>query len=194
MEQKDKEKEANHWSRDHGVFPDVILNRDVYVDGELWGAEGEVLDKDRVAFAYSREGRRILGLELPNPVPLEPPLGYFDAVPIHIQIREMIQGELSRRAAEAGEETFEEADDFDVDDDQDPMSPWELEYEPTRPWKTALEVQVEEYRAAEAAKRADKAREELEKAAATAPAPPTPPDPEPPAKPAKGKGKSEESE
>lgn len=42
-------------------------------------------------------------------------------------LRRMIREELSRAAAEQGIESFEEADDFDVGEDYDPQSPWELQ-------------------------------------------------------------------
>lgn len=38
---------------------------------------------------------------------------------------------MSQIAEQNGYETIDEADDFDVGDDIDPTSPWELEYEPT---------------------------------------------------------------
>lgn len=61
------------------------------------------------------------------------------AIPVHLkrpetlaeQIRRMVRSEaLSSAAARAGAETFEEAEDFDVDDDFDPSSPWEIDFDP----------------------------------------------------------------
>lgn len=58
---------------------------------------------------------------------MAPPVGYKPAPSLADQIREMVRSErLAREAAEAGYETFEEADDFDVGDDFDPSSPWEI--------------------------------------------------------------------
>lgn len=42
------------------------------------------------------------------------------------QIRRVIREEASRRASDAGFESFEEADDFEIEDDYDPRSPHEL--------------------------------------------------------------------
>lgn len=71
------------------------------------------------------------GHELHDPVPIEPPLGYKRAPSLSEQIRTMVRGEALRRAAEdAGAETFEEADDFDVGDDYDPRSPYEEIFDP----------------------------------------------------------------
>lgn len=63
--------------------------------------------------------------------PVAPPVGYQRTVPLHLQIREMVRSEALRMAAEAaGAETFEEADDFDVDDDFDPTTPYENDFDP----------------------------------------------------------------
>jgi len=58
------------------------------------------------------------------PVRLTRPLSEYD------RFRNIIRTELSQQAASQGLETFEEADDFDVQDDFDPKSPWELEFDP----------------------------------------------------------------
>lgn len=74
------------------------------------------------------------GHELHDPVPLEPPLGYKRTPSLSEQIRTMVRGEALKRAAlEAGAETFEEADDFDVGDDHDPRSPYEEIFDPPVP-------------------------------------------------------------
>lgn len=62
------------------------------------------------------------GAEVPDPTPLEPPLGWFKQPSMVDHIRNMIRGENLRRAAEeAGLETMDEADDFDVEDDPFPV-------------------------------------------------------------------------
>lgn len=124
----------NSVDRDHSVFPEVVVHRDVYLNGRLWAAAGEVLDADRVAFAYSREGRCALGVELPNPVPMEPPLGFVEHVPLHEQIRAMVRAQMSEQAREQGDESFEEADDFEVGDDFDPSTPYEDVFDPQQSW------------------------------------------------------------
>lgn len=114
---------------DHDVFPEVI-HRD----------SGEVLSRVDVEYAYTREGRREIGMEFPNPVPLAAPFGFSEQPPIWEQIRAMVKRELSAGAEEAGYETEEEANDFDVGDDFDPFSPWEEVFEPTKPWPAPPEV------------------------------------------------------
>lgn len=93
------------------------------------------------------------GRELPDSTPIELPLHWQRPQTIQEQIRSFVRSELSRRAAAQGEETFEEADDFDVDDDFDPRSPWELNF--------------------------DQEQEPRQTAEPPAPAPPPPPPPDP---------------
>ena len=72
-----------------------------------------------------------LGRELPDPVPVAPPVGWFKQPSMFDQVREMVRGEHLRMYAEAqGAETFEEAQDFDVDDEMFPTSEYEGEFEP----------------------------------------------------------------
>lgn len=71
------------------------------------------------------------GREKVDGVPLAPPIGYRKEVSQTERIRNMIRSEHLRMAAElAGKETFEEADDFDVGDDLDPSSPYEVIFDP----------------------------------------------------------------
>lgn len=88
-------------------------------------ATGEVLD---------RLGRRLnrLGQELPDPRPIRPPIGFVQQPPLHELIRQMVHSELlAREAQEEGYGSFDEEDDFEVeDDDYDPTSPWEEDFEP----------------------------------------------------------------
>ena len=69
------------------------------------------------------------GHEILDPQPVARPLNWNAPEPLESMIRRYIRTELSRHAADEGHETFEEADDFDVDDDFDPTSPWELNYD-----------------------------------------------------------------
>jgi len=73
------------------------------------------------------------GSETLDATPIAPPVGYNRQVPLHLQIREMVRSEALRQAAESSDaETFEEADDFEVDDDDyDPQSQWENEFDPS---------------------------------------------------------------
>lgn len=85
---------------------------------------GEILD-------YMGRRLNAHGQELPDPTPIAPPIGYTRQKPLHQLIREMVQSEQLRVAAEqSGMETLEEAEDFDVDDDYDPSSPWEENFDP----------------------------------------------------------------
>lgn len=81
-----------------------------------------------------------LGQEIPDPNPMQPPLGYKRADPIAVRIREMIIGhKLAEEAARAGKETFAEADDFAVGDDWDAekSSPYEANFDPMTPEERA---------------------------------------------------------
>lgn len=70
------------------------------------------------------------GREKPDPVPMQPPVGYKRTPPLRDQIREMVRSERLRLEAEqSGQETFEEADDFEVGEDFDPSSPYEEVFE-----------------------------------------------------------------
>lgn len=61
------------------------------------------------------------GMEFPDPTPMSPPIGYKKQPTMVEMMQNMVRGELLRRYAEAeGMESFEEADDFDVDDENDP--------------------------------------------------------------------------
>lgn len=76
------------------------------------------------------------GSEHPDPVPLAPPIGYVEQPNLWEQMRAMIRSEQLKQLAEAaGAETFEEADDFDVEDEIEPNSPYEMEeiFEPDIP-------------------------------------------------------------
>lgn len=73
-----------------------------------------------------------LGRELPDPTPLEPPLNYIKTPSLSEQIREMVRSEKLRMEAEAmGFESFEDADDLEMDEDPDPGSPYEINFDPT---------------------------------------------------------------
>lgn len=71
------------------------------------------------------------GMELVDGRAMEPPVGYQETKSIADMIAEAVRGrEIQREMHEAGHETFEEADDFDVGDDFDPTSPYEAFFEP----------------------------------------------------------------
>lgn len=105
--------------------------------------DGEVIRPEDIEFAYTREGRRVVGKEFPNPTPIAPPLGFVPTPPVHELIAAMVmRGVQEQMQRERGEdlESPEDADDFDVDDDFDPSSPYEHDFEPTDPWPASRAV------------------------------------------------------
>jgi len=77
------------------------------------------------------------GREVPSPLPIAPPLGYKRSPSLAEQIRAMVISEkLKAEALAAGAESFEEADDFEVGDDYDPTSPYEVDFDPPLPQQT----------------------------------------------------------
>lgn len=70
------------------------------------------------------------GHEILDPTPVEMPMQWKRPPTLQEQIKAFVRRELSEQAAAAGAETFEEADDFDIEDDPlDPLSEWELNYD-----------------------------------------------------------------
>lgn len=67
------------------------------------------------------------GQEVPDPKPFAMPLGFKKPESTEDIVRRMIAQNLSQQVANNETETFEEADDFDVEDDEfiDPVSPYE---------------------------------------------------------------------
>lgn len=66
------------------------------------------------------------GSENPDPTPMAPPIGYNRQPTMIEHIRNMVRSEeLRRAAAAAGAESFDEADDFEVEDDPFPVSSFE---------------------------------------------------------------------
>lgn len=69
------------------------------------------------------------GGEIGSSTPMQPPIGYKPQPSMVDIVREQIR--LAGLEAERqGHESFEEADDFDVDDDIDPASPYEAIFDP----------------------------------------------------------------
>lgn len=71
------------------------------------------------------------GTEVLDDTPVEVPLGYRQPKSLGERVKELMRVEFERRAADIkarGYETFEEANDFAVDD-FDPKSPYELSVE-----------------------------------------------------------------
>lgn len=72
------------------------------------------------------ESIHIDGLEFPNPIPVEAPLGIDRPPTLKEQIQRVMKIELGAQAAAQEMETFEESQDFDVDNDSFPGSKYEL--------------------------------------------------------------------
>lgn len=69
------------------------------------------------------------GHEILDPNPVEIPVGFHQPPTLEARMRALIRTEMSQLAAQKGEETFEEADDFDIGDDFDPTSPYEQHFD-----------------------------------------------------------------
>lgn len=69
------------------------------------------------------------GTERLDPIPVAPPIGYKREPSMFDHMRTLIRSEMLKNALNADVETFEEADDFDVGDDYDPRSPYEVEFD-----------------------------------------------------------------
>lgn len=115
----------------------VQVLRDVALDtGEIVRQVEQVDLEDFIRENFSDDpgvGRAVLdanGHEVLNPVPMAPPVGYKKQPSLFEQVRDMVRQE--RRALEEMEpETFEESDDFDVDEDPQPVSRWENDSDPS---------------------------------------------------------------
>ena len=91
------------------------------------------------------------GREKLSPTPVAPPVGYVRQPSLAETIRNMVRSErLAQEAAAAGYETFEEADDFEVDDDFDPGHPFEAEFETPRAREIRLAAEQAEVASDEA--------------------------------------------
>lgn len=73
------------------------------------------------------------GGEVCNPIPLEVDSGLIPSMSLEDRIRRVIANDLSTKAQEAGEETFEEANDFDVDEEPQDFGPGYTDMTPEAP-------------------------------------------------------------
>lgn len=115
------------------------------------------IDTDAIARRHRFPTMTKLGYSRLDPTPIAPPLGYKKQPSLVEQIRHMVKSEaLAAAAAAAGAETFEESEDFEVDDELgviDPHSPWENDFDP--PAKEIAKA-VGDHRREEAARKAYK--------------------------------------
>lgn len=71
------------------------------------------------------------GHEVPDPKPLEVPAGFKKPELLADTVRRLVRSEQFQRDLDnAGLETFDDADDFEVDDDFDPSTPYETFFDP----------------------------------------------------------------
>lgn len=70
---------------------------------------------------YIPDGKEHLDL-----TPLEIPIGFQQPPSLQDEMRRFIREEFGRVAESSEQETFEEADDFDIDEDPDPFSAYEM--------------------------------------------------------------------
>lgn len=138
-------------------------------DGRTYHPDGSVTDPDELPGIGLDKGDLFLdprGREIPDPIPMAPPVGYRKQPSMAEIIREQIRGHrLAEEARAMGKETFEEADDFDVGDDYEPSSPWEEQFDPIGYAPGALQEVERRFQEAQAAKEA---------AVSAPPAPPQP--------------------
>lgn len=67
-------------------------------------------------------------MQIPDPVPMEPPLGFVKQPSMVDYVRGLVRSEQLRLTAQlAGYESFEEAEDFSVEDELEPGSAYEME-------------------------------------------------------------------
>lgn len=95
----------------------------------IWRRKSRQVDLEELLEQQKERG--LVGAQfIPDPTPMQPPIGYKKQPSMMEVLRQQIREDLSREAAQRGHESFEEADDFDVGDDLDPHSPWENEFDP----------------------------------------------------------------
>lgn len=90
----------------------------------------EVVVKKPMPFVPGRLDQN--GSEIPDPTPVAIPAGFKEPESLENMIRRLVRADDFRRAADQeGFETFEEAEDFEIDDDSfDPSSPYEEVFDP----------------------------------------------------------------
>lgn len=108
-----------------------MSRRKEIVEEADYNKHGSNVDADgvQVSSTLSADGR----YEYPDPVPMQPPVGYQPEPSITELIRMFVRRELSQQVADEYD-TFEEAEDFDIEDDPaDPLTPYEKVFDPPKP-------------------------------------------------------------
>lgn len=87
----------------------------------------QVVEPKRSAAKHDENGGEVL-----DPTPMQPPLGYKKTPSLAEQIQQQVRIALLKRLEdEQLEETEDEADDFEVGDDFEPLSQYENDHMPT---------------------------------------------------------------
>lgn len=72
------------------------------------------------------------GREIPDPTPVELPVGFKHQETVAQMVARLVRRDVSEYAARHDMETFAEADDFELEeDDFDPHTPYETQFDPT---------------------------------------------------------------
>lgn len=74
---------------------------------------------------FIQPGYNDRGEEVPDPTPVEVPVGFRHPPTLRETMQRLIREEVSRAAEQSGDESFDEADDFNVDEEEF-SSPYEL--------------------------------------------------------------------
>ncbi|AZL82911.1 hypothetical protein [Apis mellifera associated microvirus 39] len=71
------------------------------------------------------------GHEVPDPRPMAIPAGFRRPETLAEQVQRLVRTHISMQAQNEGFESFEEAEDFDIEDDHgEPTTPYETEFDP----------------------------------------------------------------
>lgn len=108
------------------------------------------------------------GHELPDTTPVALPLGFKTPETLAEQIQRLVRTNVSQEAANAGAETFEEADDFDIDEEDEPFdqtSPYEMEFDPVLGREVSAEMIMKDPRIAREYQQKSAASDEAREAA-----------------------------
>jgi len=90
------------------------------------------MDEEHKAPKFSPGKHDEYGREIGDPTPMQPPLGYKKALSLSEQIAQQVRiAHLKILEDSAIDETDEDADDFQVGDDFEPLSPHENDHVPT---------------------------------------------------------------
>lgn len=117
------------------------------------------------------------GEEILDPTPMQPPLGYKKTLSLHEQIAQQVRRmKLELLRDDDVMETDEEADDFEVGDDFEPLSKYENDHIPTIKALKKKAKEINDAIAAANTKKAIAVHERKKKEAAGEPPPPPAPE------------------